>query len=229
MVTPPAIIRPGVVRVPHNGRSPGSGGGGPPPRRAAASRAAQSVADGRSFAPDGAWRHADDHFDRAERRIEYGYFHAYGSAEVEVPAGPVTIEVTRGLEYRPVRRTVEVKAGATHGEAVALERIADLPARGWWSGDLHVHMNYGGAYRATPETLVAMARAEDLHAVFNLIVNKEERIPDVAWFSGTLDPRSTPRGRSSAGPERRFEPGWWKSPEWWAQCSRHASFPRTAG
>ena len=68
-------------------------------------------------------------FDRAERRIEYGYFHAYGSAEVEVPAGPVTIEVTRGLEYRPVRRTVEVKAGATHGEAVALERIAEAAGR----------------------------------------------------------------------------------------------------
>ena len=30
----------------------------------------------------------------------------------------------------------------------ALERIADLPARGWWSGDMHVHMNYGGHYRA---------------------------------------------------------------------------------
>ncbi len=170
-------------------------------------RISVTTADGRSFAPDGAWRHADDHFDRAERRIEYGYFHAYGSAEVEVPAGPVTIEVTRGLEYRPVRRTVEVKAGATHGEAVALERIADLPARGWWSGDLHVHMNYGGAYRATPETLVAMARAEDLHAVFNLIVNKEERIPDVAWFSGTLDPRSTPR--TLLRHDQEFHTSWW--------------------
>ena len=36
--------------------------------------------DGRSFAPDDAWRHADDGFDRAERRFEYGYFHTTGSS-----------------------------------------------------------------------------------------------------------------------------------------------------
>ena len=150
-------------------------------------------ADGRSFVPEGAWRHADDYFDRAERRIEHGYFHSQGGAVVDVPAGPVTLEVTRGLEYRPVRRTLELLAGETRTENVALERIADWPARGWWSGDLHVHMNYGGAYRATPLTLRAMAEAEDLHVVFNLIVNKEQRIPDIGWFTGAPDPASTAR------------------------------------
>ena len=57
---------------------------------------------------------------------------------------------------RPARRTIAVAAGETRAESVALERLAELPpARGWWSGDLHVHMNYGGAYRATPATLRA--------------------------------------------------------------------------
>ena len=49
-----------------------------------------------------------------------------------------------------MRRTLEVAEGATRDVSVALERLADWPSRGWWSGDLHVHMNYGGAYRATP-------------------------------------------------------------------------------
>jgi TolB protein len=73
-----------------------------------------------------------------------------------------------------------------------LERLADLPARGWWSGDLHVHMNYGGAYRNTPEHLAFQSRAEDLHVVENLIVNKEQRIPDIAYFRTDPDPVSTP-------------------------------------
>jgi hypothetical protein len=52
-------------------------------------------------------------------------------------------------------------------------------------------MNYGGAYRATPRTLAAQARAEDLDLVENLIVNKEGRIPDIDRHVGR-DPVSTP-------------------------------------
>ena len=48
--------------------------------------------------------------------------------------------------------------------------------------DLHVHMNYGGHYRNTPETAARAQDAEDLDVVYNLIVNKEERIPDIALF-----------------------------------------------
>src|SRR5690606_3584168 len=61
----------------------------------------------------------------------------------------------------------------------------------WISADLHVHMNYGGHYRNTPDNLARQARAEDLDVVFNTIVNKEERIPDIGWFRTDADPAST--------------------------------------
>ncbi len=164
--------------------------------------------DGRSYAPEGAWRHADDYFDRDERKIEYGYFHAAGTAEVVVPAAvTLTVEVLRGLEYRPSRQTVEVSSGETRDLKIALTRLHDLPARGWWSGDLHVHMNYGGAYRATPATLRFQAEAEDLHAVFDLIVNKEQRIPDIASFTGKLDPVST--ADTLIRHDQEFHTSWW--------------------
>ncbi len=51
-------------------------------------------------------------------------------------------------------------------------------------------MNYGGSYRNTPERMVAQARAEDVDVVFNLVVNKEQRIPDIAYFSTAPDPAS---------------------------------------
>ncbi len=149
--------------------------------------------DGRSHAPDDAWRHADDAFDRTERKIEYGYFHTRGAAALTVPAGKIAVEVVRGLEYRVAHRDVTVGEGGTETVRVPLERLDDLPSRGWWSGDVHVHMNYGGAYRNTPPNLVAQAQAEDLHVVEDLIVNKEQRVPDVAYFDGgRLDPASTP-------------------------------------
>jgi TolB protein len=55
-----------------------------------------------------------------------------------------------------------------------------------------VHMNYGGAYRNTPRHLAFQARAEDLHVVEDLIVNKEQRIPDIAYFRTNADPASGP-------------------------------------
>ena len=61
----------------------------------------------------------------------------------------------------------------------------------WVSGDVHVHMNYAGTYRNTPAHLVEQAAAENLAIVEDLVVNKEQRIPDMAYFSPKLDPAST--------------------------------------
>jgi hypothetical protein len=71
-------------------------------------------------------------------------------------------------------------------------KAIEVPARwrNWISGDVHVHMNYGGAYVTTPERLVAQAAAEDLDVVFNLVVNKEQRIPDIGYFSTAPDSAS---------------------------------------
>ena len=154
-------------------------------------RVSVTLSDGRSAAPLGAWRHADDGFDRARRRYEYGYFHTAGASTLRLPPDTVDIEVSHGPEYRVVRRTAPIVGDSTTTVQVALERIADPAARGWTSGDLHVHMNYGGSYRATPATLTLQARAEGLSVVENLIVNKESRIPDVSYFTGRPDPVST--------------------------------------
>ena len=160
--------------------------------RTTPARVSVQTADGRNFAPDDAWRYADDGFDRRQRGFEYGYFHTRGSSVVTAPAGPLTVEVSRGPEYRVVRRTIAVRPDSTARLRIVLDRLVDLPAAGWYSGDLHVHMNYGGAYRNDPSNLAFQARAEDLHVVENLIVNKEGRVPDIGYFTGRPDPVSTP-------------------------------------
>jgi hypothetical protein len=157
-------------------------------------RVSVTGADSRAWAPRDALRRADDSFDRRERAYEVGYFHTSGRAELTVPEGEYTLEVTHGPEYRVERRTVRVSARAARTVRVAVRRLIDLPRLGWWSGDLHVHMNYGGAYKVEPSGLASQARAEDLHEVEDLIVNKEQRFPDIAYFRGASpDPVSTPR------------------------------------
>jgi Tol biopolymer transport system component len=155
-----------------------------------AARVSVTLADGRSVAPDDAWRHADDGFDRTERKFEVGYFHMAGTSTLTVPAGEVTVEATHGPEYRVYRERVRISPDQLSVRPIRLLRLVSLP--GWTSGDLHVHMNYGGHYRATPGTLAFQARAEGLSVVENLIVNKEDRIPDVGYFTGKPDPVSAP-------------------------------------
>src|SRR4030095_11366738 len=98
-----------------------------------------------------------------------------------------------GPEYRTVRREATVVAGETREVRIPLARLSDMPSKGWWGGDLHVHMNYGGAYRNTPAHLARQAGAEGLHVVENLVVNKEQRIPDIAYFQTTPDAVSDER------------------------------------
>ena len=161
------------------------------PARPMPARVSLTGPDGRSYAPDETWRYADDGFDRGERKIEYGYFHTPGSSVITVPAGAYRLEVSHGPEYRVYDSTVTVTSNPANPVRVVLQRLADMPAAGWFSGDLHVHMNYGGTYRNTPRRLAAQAQAEDLHLVENLIVNKEGRVPDIGWFTGRPDVASS--------------------------------------
>jgi Tol biopolymer transport system component len=140
------------------------------------------AADGRAYAPD-TWMHADDGFDRSLQAFENHYFHCPGECTLTLPIGDARLQVFHGLDYAIAERNIAItKEGTT--TTISLEPLR-LPAQygHFASADLHVHMNYGGHYRNTPQNLIEQARAEHLDAVYNLIVNKEERVPDVAQFS----------------------------------------------
>jgi TolB protein len=158
--------------------------------RGVPARVAVIGSDGRAAAPVEAWMHADDGFDRTLQPTETHYFHCPSRCTLDAPAGDTSIWVQRGFRYTPWKRTASLMAGGETTLPVTLQRH-DLPRSfgTWRSADLHVHMNYGGHYRNTPATLVDQARAENLDVVYNLIVNKEERIPDIGFAVGR-DPAS---------------------------------------
>ena len=156
-------------------------------RRLIPARVSVRAAAGNFVAPDNRWRHTDEAIERDGQRYEYGYWHSTGADTLTLPAGRYSVEIWRGPEWRTVTRTVAVNATRTTPLRVPLTRLANLPSLGWWGGDVHVHMNYGGAYRNTVEHLALQARAEGVHVIENLTVNKEQRIPDIAtWRPGLL-------------------------------------------
>ena len=154
-----------------------------------------SVTDSRSrfHAPDDAWIHADDLVVPERQAVETRYFHATGRSRISVPLDTLAITVSHGPAYEVAHLEEDARGARWSGTRTVTLRRLQLPRDfgRWWSGDLHVHMNYGGLYRNTPARLAQQARAEGLDVVFNLVVNKEQRIPDVASFRTDPDPAST--------------------------------------
>ncbi len=161
--------------------------------KSVAARVFVTGADGLAYGPDNAWMHADDSFDRSERPFEAHYFDTSGASEITVPTGQTEVDVMRGFENRFERHKVDVKADTTAQLTIRLVPLSgEVDATSTWvSGDVHVHMNYAGTYRNTPAHLVEQAEAENLGIVEDLVVNKEQRIPDMAYFSPRLDAAST--------------------------------------
>ncbi|MGB2626049.1 MAG: CehA/McbA family metallohydrolase [Candidatus Acidiferrum sp.] len=138
--------------------------------------------NGLFYAPSDEAIYADDGFDRAERSFERHYFYASGESTVDLPAGKYLVEISRGFTEKPMHAEIEIQESQPAKIEVNLERLELPPSEGQWvSADLHVHMNYGGTYRDYPTVLQRQAIGEGLNIVNELIVNKEQRFPDISF------------------------------------------------
>jgi TolB protein len=141
--------------------------------------------DARAYTPDG-------RFHRAMMVTDRHYFHTPGDVEVDLPAGSTTIEAVRGWEYLPKTMTINVAAGVVQTATITLDRLADLPARGWYSGDSHVHDLHQG-FGLSHEAFFLQLVAEDLHVTNALIHMDGSRLMG-RWsdLTGSPHPLSTP-------------------------------------
>ena len=123
------------------------------------------------------------------------YFHTDGSFSVTLPVGEARLEAWRGFEYEPVSRTVDVRAGEFTTVEVQLDRWIDMAADGWYSGDNHIHPNYGGHYFRHPRDLRNKAHSEDLNVANGMIANYwgNSRVEDLEHFLGHPHPHTGPR------------------------------------
>lgn len=168
-----------------------------PDGRPTPARVTVEASDGRAYAPDGG-------FHRVIAATETHYFHAAGAVEVEVPAGRTRVEALKGYEFRPQRLAVDVPAGGVRSVELRLARLADLPARGWWSGDTHVHDLHQGQQGLTHAEFFDQLRAEDLHVTHALVHMDGTRLMG-RWadLTGAPHPLSTARHILQYGEEYR--------------------------
>ena len=152
-----------------------------------AARVYVTASDGKPYTPRGA-------FHRHSVVTDSHYFHTSGRFEIDLPEGRTSVEVAKGFEYEPQKMELDIVGGENHRIEFSLERLTDMAAQGWHSGDNHIHLNYGGIYDATPESVWLEAEAEDLNVVNNLIANRSGgRIYDMKYFEGKLHDLSRDR------------------------------------
>jgi hypothetical protein len=94
-----------------------------------------------------------------------GAFYVDGGFEASLPPGTYTLSVSKGFEY--LQQSIPFAITASRGltRELRLDRWIDMPARGWYSSDDHIHL------RRSPGDDGAIARwlaAEDVH-VGNLL------------------------------------------------------------
>lgn len=128
-----------------------------------------------------------------------------GDFSISLFPGTWKISLEHGNEYIPINEEFIVSAGEKETtKTFSLQRWIDLPKRGWYSGDVHVHhpTNKPGF----KEFLLEYAKAEDIHLVNVLEMGhhlgrefKQEGFGekfrtckgDICLVSGQEDPRST--------------------------------------
>lgn len=93
-------------------------------------------------------------------------FYSDGTSSVRLPTGSATIAVFKGPEYEVSVEEVEIQAAATVEREIKLKRWINMPKKGWYSADDHLHIP-----RPDPELnpyILKMMQAEDIH-VANLL------------------------------------------------------------
>jgi hypothetical protein len=83
------------------------------------------------------------------------HFVCRGEVALDLAPGKYTVEIEHGPEFSLAADSFTLAAGETKKLSVGLKRLVDLPAKGWWPGDTHVH-------RALEDVELLM-RAEGLH------------------------------------------------------------------
>ena len=110
------------------------------------------------------------------------YTYSPGLLTMELPAGEVRATAAAGFAAPASSRAATVTAGETATIDLEIAPVWDAKANGWYSGDHHFHLNYGGPYVLRPDDLVLMMQGEDLDVGTPLMANLHTRVNDLQWF-----------------------------------------------
>jgi len=87
-------------------------------------------------------------------------FYSRGEYEMAVPPGDYRLMVRKGIERLLSDQRFAVAEGEDKEVLVPLERWVDMPAKGWYSGDDHIHVRRNGENN---EPIMQWVKGEDIH------------------------------------------------------------------
>ncbi|MBW1685764.1 MAG: CehA/McbA family metallohydrolase [Deltaproteobacteria bacterium] len=64
-----------------------------------------------------------------------------GNYSAQIPSGRYQLVLYKGPEYHVVDKTITIEPGKTNAITVDMKRWRDLSSEGWYSGDLHLHVD----------------------------------------------------------------------------------------
>ncbi len=109
------------------------------------------------------------------------FFYSPGEIQLTVPVGKLTITAVHGFETTPRQMEIDVTEKLA-GADILLEQIWDANGNGWYAGDNHFHLNYGGPNQLDPEDLVLELKGEGMDVAFPLVANLHNRYLDENLF-----------------------------------------------
>lgn len=133
----------------------------PASSRATPVRLAFRSKDGRYIPPYGHRTEINDAFFQDYgadlKLLDSSFAYIDGTFQVELPAGEVYVEYSKGFEYEAVRRRLDIQPGQ-RDLRLEIPRHTDLRAKGWITADTHVHF-------LSPFTALLESRAEGVNLV----------------------------------------------------------------
>ena len=88
-------------------------------------------------------------------------FYSGGESLLQLPSGQYRVTASKGIEYREVSREVAVAAGSDSELTLEIPRWINLPEKGWYSADPHIHV--ARTHKELDPLISKWMQAEDVH------------------------------------------------------------------
>jgi len=103
------------------------------------------------------------------------FFYSPGEITLESVPGQIEVMAVHGFETPTVTQKIDLKAGQEQEIVMDLQPVWNPQANGWYAGDNHFHLNYGGTYRLSPEDISLDLEGEGLDIAYPLLANLHNR------------------------------------------------------
>ncbi len=133
------------------------------------------------------------------------YFYVDGKATLGVEPNQKTVSIYHGFEYQPINMSIPENGVVD----VSLERWINMPERGWYSGQTHIHTTDAGLPVQFTRHWSTVSRAEDINFSSILTLKGEWQTHAIyanEYPMGKLERFSTPNHIITYGQEYRSNP-----------------------